>query len=62
MPAPSVLKLQNEAIESAQRFMELAAGAPGAFEAKDWSLAAKNAAAVATSCETVIKLRNGGGK
>lgn len=60
MGQATVTNLQEKALESAQKFMELADGATSDKEAAGWSLASKNAAAVATNCESIFKMRNGG--
>lgn len=56
----SFRKLQHEAKMSAAGFLEDANKAEKAGEAADWALAAKNAIAVAVSCETILKIQNGG--
>lgn len=62
MPSvPSVTELQNLALRRAMRWLQQADG-PNADKAKDFSLAAKNAAAIATNCETILKIQNGGGR
>lgn len=58
----SFRKLQHEAKEQSKRFLEEADRAPSAKEAADWAWAAKNSIAVAVSCETILKIQNGGGR
>ncbi len=62
MPTPSFTTLQNEARERAERFLAASAETLDPKEAAGWSLAAKNATSVAVSCETILKIRNGGGR
>lgn len=59
--APSVTELQNAALRRTMDWLQQADGID-ADKAKDFSLAAKNAAAIATNCETILKIRNGGGR
>lgn len=58
----SVCKLQNRALNSADDYLGRAEASSDARDAADWTLAAKNAASVATSCETILKIKNGGGR
>ena len=62
MPDPSLSfrRLQHDAKESASDFLGRANASGDGKEAANWSLAAKNAASVATSCETILKLQGGG--
>jgi hypothetical protein len=56
----SVTKLQNLARERVEEFLAKAGGPGDARDAANWSLAAKNAASVAVSCETILKIRADG--
>lgn len=56
----STLQVQNEARNSAHRFIQLADGASSADEAAKWSLAAKNSIQVVLACEQTILTKNGG--
>lgn len=58
----SFRKLQHEAKEQSQRFLDEADKATLAREAADWAWAAKNSISVAVSCETILKIQNGGGR
>lgn len=58
----SARQLQHEAKLSAQQFLKDADNATDPRDAANWALAAKNAVSVAVSCETLMKLRNGGGR
>jgi hypothetical protein len=58
----SVSKLQGQAHLRAEEFLVKSRVTDDARDAANWSLAAKNAASVAVSCETLMKLRNGGGR
>jgi hypothetical protein len=60
MPELSFRKLQHEAKESARRFLDDANTSEDSREAANWALAAKNAVSVALSCETILKIQNGG--
>jgi hypothetical protein len=56
----AVTAIQTQAKEAAVRFLELASSEEDAKVAASWSLAAKNAISVAVSCETILKIQNGG--
>ncbi len=58
----SFRRLQHDAKESASDFLGRANDATDGKEAANWSLAAKNAASVATSRETILKIQNGGAR
>ncbi len=62
MPTPCFTTLQNEARERAEQFLATSAAVGDSKEAANWSLAAKNAMSVAVSCESILKMRNGGGR
>jgi hypothetical protein len=54
---PAVGDVQCEALKRVEEFMASAMGTDDARDAANWSLAAKNAASVAVSCETLLKVR-----
>jgi hypothetical protein len=58
-PAPSVTEIQNRALRATDNFMKAAADSssePG--QAREWSLAAKNAMSVVLAAEQTIRTRN----
>jgi len=56
----SVTEIQNDAQASAARFLVHANETMDPREVANWSLAAKYAISVAVSCETILKIQNGG--
>lgn len=53
----SVTELQNQARKRVEEFLVRSEVTEDARDAANWSLAAKNAASVAVSCETILKVR-----
>jgi len=58
--AAGVQELQGKAMMRADDWLASAADTDDPKRAADWALAAKNAASVAVSCESILKMRKGG--
>lgn len=60
--AAGVKELQADALLRVDDWLAAARDMTKPKDAADFSLAAKNAASVAVSCESILKMRNGGGR
>lgn len=60
--AAGVKELQAEALKRVDDWLGDAADMEKPRDIADLALAAKNAAAVAVSCESILKMRSGGGR